>query len=95
MHQNRPGGDYLLHALLNGGTAYLDCELEGEALNQQIARWRIVSRLHKQVAYSEMVRHELLDASGDRQKVVFSDGTTVSVDFIQGTYEIQMNGTDA
>ena len=95
MHQNRPGGDYLLHALLNGGTAYLDCELEGEALNQQIARWRIVSRLHKQVAYSEMVRHELLDASGDRQKVVFSDGTSVSVDFIQGTYEIQMNGTDA
>ena len=94
MHRDRPGGDYLLHALLNGGAAYVDCEQQGDALDEQIIRWRVVSQLQRRVAYMEMIRHEFLDPSGNRQKTVFADGTTVTVDFDLGTFDIQAGSCD-
>lgn len=36
-----------------------------------------------------MTRHMLLDADGTRQQSVFSNGTTVTVDFAAGTYDIR------
>jgi hypothetical protein len=94
MHRDRPDGDYLLHALLNGGAAYVDCEQQGDALDQQIARWRVVSQLQRRIAFCEMIRHEFLDPSGCRQKTIFADGTTVEVDFESGTYDIQAGTSD-
>ena len=92
--------DYMLYALLNGGAAYLDREgaypntdgafdLQAEKkLDEQIRRWRIVSALQKRVAKCEMVRHELLTPDGKKQRTVFSDGTEVTVDFRDGSYQI-------
>lgn len=94
--------DYMLYALLNGGAAYVDkdgaypnCdgafdEAAEKRLDEEIARYQVVAALQERVAKCEMVRHELLDWQGRRQKSVFSDNTTVSIDLDQGTYEIHL-----
>ena len=78
----------MLYALINGGAAYLNSELEGEALEHEISRYRTVAGLQEKVAYCEMVRHEFLDDGYKKQKTVFADGTEVVVDLEAGTYEI-------
>lgn len=83
------GEDEMLYALLNGGAPYLNCELEGEALTTALRRCKTVTDLQERVALLEMTRHQLLDSAGKRQKSWFSDGTTVSVNFETGEYEIQ------
>ncbi len=92
--------DYMLYALLNGGAAYVDkdgaypgCdgafdEARERRLEEEISRWQVVASLQERVAKCELVRHELLDTRGRRQKSTFSDGTTVTVDLDKGTYEI-------
>ncbi len=93
--------DYMLYALLNGGGAYLDkdgaypnCDgafddaAAEKQLDEEIARYRIVSRLQERVAKCEMVRHEFLDGDWMRQRTVFSDGTVVTVNFRDNTYDI-------
>ena len=92
--------DLMLYALLNGGAPYLirdgayantdgsfseGVELE---LRESIRRCQVVSELHEKVAKCELVRHELLDDAGQKQRSVFSDGTIVSVDFSSGEYQI-------
>lgn len=89
MDQDKPEGDYMLYALLNGGAAYLNCELEGEALAREIKRCEAVAELQEKVAYSEMVRHEFLDDSYKKQKTVFACQTEVIIDLTEGTYIIQ------
>ena len=93
--------DYMLYALLNGGAAYVDkdgaypgCdgafdEARERKLDEEIARYRVVSALQERIARCELVRHELLDSQGRRQRSLFSDGTAVTVDLDQGTYEIK------
>ena len=82
----------MLYALLNGGAAYLNFELEGEALSREVERYRIVAQLQEKVARSEMVRHEFLDAAGRRQKTVFGDGTEVEIDLDKSSYTIRYAG---
>ena len=41
-----------------------------------------------------MMRHELLDADGERQRTVFSDGTSVIVDLRSGEYRIEEGKQD-
>lgn len=89
MDADKPEGDYMLYALLNGGAAYLDCGLEGADLVQEIKRCRAVAELQEKVAYSEMVRHEFLDDSYQKQRTVFADHTEVTIDLALGTYKIQ------
>lgn len=89
MEADKPQGDYMLYALLNGGAAYLDCEAQGEALQKEIDRYKIVAELQEKVAKCEMVSHEFMDGSYQKQKTVFSDGTIVTVDLDKGTYQIQ------
>lgn len=88
MDADKPEGDYMLYALLNGGAAYLNCESEGEELEREIKRYKIVAELQEQVAYSEMMRHEFLDGSYKKQKVVFANHTEVIIDLEEGTYKI-------
>ena len=88
LDSDKPEGDYMLYALLNGGAAYLDCELDGEELERAVCRYRTVAELQEKVAYCEMVRHEFLDDGYKKQKTVFADGTEVVVDLEAGTYEI-------
>lgn len=92
MDADQPQGDYMLYALLNGGAAYLDCELEEEALLRGVERYRIVAELQEKVALSEMVRHEFLDGDYRRQKSVFGDGTEVEIDLERSVYTIRHAG---
>ena len=91
--------DYMLYALLNGGAPYLrrdaaypniDGAFGGLSVDlmQVVERCRVVSELHEKVALCEMVRCDLLTEDGSVQQTVFSDGTTVTVDFNQQTYRI-------
>lgn len=92
MDHNEGEDDYMLYALLNGGGAYLDCEAEGEGFKEEIDRYRVVAALQQKVAKCEMVKHEFLDDDFKIEKTVFSDGTTVTVDFNTQTYDIEYRG---
>lgn len=92
--------DYMLYAVLNGGAPYIvrdgaypntDGSFDGGVkftLEEQRDRCKIVSDLHEKVAKCELVRHELVDGNAQVQRSVFSDGTTVTVDFENQTYVI-------
>lgn len=88
MDADRPEGDYMLYALLNGGAAYLNCEAEGKELQRDIERYKTVAELQERVACCEMLHHEFLDECYEKQKVIFSDQTEVSIDLKEGTYQI-------
>ncbi|MCD7755348.1 MAG: DUF5696 domain-containing protein [Firmicutes bacterium] len=97
---DRQEEDYMLYALLNGGAPYLDRDgaypntdgaFDSEAekrLEEEIARCAVVSALQERVAKCEMVRHTFLDGTYTRQRTLFSDGTTVTVDLRTGEYTI-------
>lgn len=89
MDADKPQGDYMLYALLNGGAAYLNCEADEEQLTREIERYKVVAELQEKVARCEMVSHTFLDDSYKKQKAVFSDGTEVTIDLSNGTYDIQ------
>ncbi len=82
---NIPKNDWgFLHALLNGGTIYYAID-ENE---EEIELGKKALELHKKVCLEEMVMHEFLDETYRKQKTVFSDGTSVIVDFDSKTWEI-------
>ena len=78
-----------LHCLLNGGMPYMSDTAEGEALEENIRQYRVASQLHRQVAMEKLTAHDFLSEDRKRQRTVFSDGTQVTVDFAQNTFEIQ------
>lgn len=92
--------DYMLYALLNGGAPYLlrdaaylntDGSFAGDellALEEMIERSKTVSALHEKVAKCEMVRHRMDPETWRLQETEFSDGTKVTVDFQNQTYQI-------
>lgn len=59
------------------------------AQQRAIGRCRTVTGLHQRVAKLELVRHQFLTDDGQKQQSVFADGTTVTVDFTSGSYQIQ------
>ncbi len=77
-----------LHALLNGGMGYLGERLEGEELQQNIQEVKVIGALQERVAMEQMVSHKFLNDEKTVQETVFSDGTTVQVDFKNETYKI-------
>lgn len=93
--------DYMLYALLNGGAPYLrrdgaypnfDGSFETKitfTLEESVERCKVVADLHKKVAKCEMVRHEMVGGDAMVQKAVYSDGTEVTVDFREQTYQIK------
>lgn len=93
--------DYMLYALLNGGAPYLireaaypdiDGAFEKEVslkLEDDIQRSQIVSELHEKVAKCEMIRHEIINKDINRQRTIFSDGTVVTINLQEQTYEIR------
>jgi hypothetical protein len=89
MNSNDSEDDYMLYALLNGGSAYVDCEVEGKELEREIERYRIVAELQEKIAKCEMVKHEFLDHSYKVERATYSDGTEITVDFNNQTYQIK------
>lgn len=88
--------DYFLYALLNGGMPYLvregayqniDGAFDSENLEQQnhLQRCQVLAELHKKVGNLELVSHAY---AGLIHESIFSDGTTVIVDFNTGNYQI-------
>lgn len=94
--------DYMLYALLNGGAPYLIREGaypntdgafdQGNISNKKHQeRCDIVSRLHEKVALAEMIDHQLLDHKGKRQKAIFANGISVTINLDDNTYQILEN----
>ena len=92
--------DYFLYALLNGGIPYLrrdgayqnidgSFDFQGLPFDEHLERCRIVSKLHEEVAMSEMTNFELLDQEGYKQRSSFDDGTVVTIDLKSGEYSIE------
>ena len=100
MMEKLPEEDYMLYALLNGGAPYLVRDpaymgidgafnLEEEMpWKTHLERVRAVSDFHEKVGEAELIRHEILDEKGYRQRSSFANGYTVEVDFKEGTYQI-------
>ena len=77
-----------LQALLNGGMGYMSDSAEGEALEENIAQWRVIAELQRHVAMEPMVSHAFVSADRTVQRTIFGDGTRVTVDFANRTYDI-------
>ena len=77
-----------LQCLLNGGMGYMSDTLEGEALEENIHQAHIIEKLQAHVAREKMVSHRFLNPERTMQQTCFSDGTCVTVNFHEGTYDI-------
>lgn len=62
--------------------------LPDEKLLEEIHRIRPLLHLQAKLYNKEMLRHEFIDGRR-KQKTVFSDGTTVTVDFEKGIFEVK------
>lgn len=80
--------DYMLYALLNGGAAYVNMEVEEELLEQEIARYREVAKVQEVVAKSEMLKHEFINKDYSRQKVIYDNGIEIEIDLKENSYKI-------
>lgn len=96
---DKPSDDYMLYALLNGGAPYFRRDaaypnIDGAftkgivPLDKQKERCEIVTALHQKVAGVEMLSHEFLDSSYRKQKTVFANGVSVTIDLDSGDYII-------
>ena len=93
--------DLMLYALLNVGAPYLIRDGAYENTDgsfagcgklgpeETVGRCRVVQELHERLADCPMVRHELLDTEGRRQRSLFSDGTEVTIDLENDEYQIR------
>ena len=82
--------------ILPWGIRELGCLLNGEmpristrAINTDMERIRTVCALHKRVGLLEMTKHEFLDEKFSKQRTTFSDGTTVTIDPENNSFDIQ------
>lgn len=89
------GENGLLHCALNAGLPYFhpfnEDEtqlLSDEKIKKEIEEIRPLTALQAKLYNKEMIRHEFV-GSFKCQKAVYSDGTTVTVDFDNNTYEIR------
>ncbi|MEA3364788.1 MAG: hypothetical protein U9Q79_04025, partial [Candidatus Hydrogenedentes bacterium] len=73
-----------LHCLLNAGLPYVSPGASAE----QIALVNKAAALAQRLGLQEITNHELLDDSAREQRTTYADGTTVTVDFEERTYEI-------
>ena len=74
--------DFMGYALLNAGMPYLlrdgayenmdgsFTDSSGMWIEEMISRCKVVQELHEKVAFCEMMRHELLDEDGMKQRCV-------------------------
>ena len=77
-----------LHALLNGDMGYLEYDLTGDEFKQNAEQVKELRKLTERVAMSQMVKHEFLSDDKKRQRTTFADGTTVTVDFGDNSWNV-------
>jgi hypothetical protein len=73
-----------LHGLLNGGIGYISPNADEAEVN----RVKELSALHEKIAHAEMLTHEFLNPERTVQRVVYSNGVRVTVDFENEKYEV-------
>ena len=73
-----------LHGLANAGIPYLSLN-PGE---EELVRVRTMCALHERVGLLEMTSHEFLDDSHRKQRTRFADGTTVTINLDDETFQI-------
>ncbi len=67
----------LLHITLNAGMPYISLEPS----EKELTAVKQLCALQQKLAFEEMVNHEFLDDTYRRQRVTYSDGTTITADF--------------
>ena len=95
--------DYMLYALLNGGSAYVDKDgaypnVDGafynnkeKQLDEAIRRYQVVADLQEKVAKLEMTDFGFIDHNYKKQYSVFGNQIKVIIDLEKNTYEIITN----
>ncbi len=78
----------LLQGLLFGGVPELPINVS-TVPEKLLSLMRQMMMLHKRVALLEMTKHEFLDASYKKERTVFADGTTVTVDWNTNSVKIE------
>jgi len=76
----------VLYGLLNGGLPQVG-DLKTD-LEKNLALVRQMAALHERLALIEMTKHEFLDKNYRKERTTFADGTTVTVDWDNNTFEI-------
>ena len=79
-------GDNLPEALLYAQAPYFHST--GTLSATELARKKVLLKLHQDAAFAEMTDHQLVSADGNVQKSVFDAGLTVEVNKKTGTYRI-------
>jgi hypothetical protein len=75
-----------LRGLLNAGLPQIG---RGFGMNEEnLKLLQRMSALNKRLAFTEMVQHEFLDSNYQKERTVFADGTTVTVDWEKKTVAI-------
>lgn len=64
--------------------------LDDESLRAEIERVKALSELQAKLYNKEMIKHEFLGCY-EKQKATYADGTTVTIDLKENTYEIKEN----
>lgn len=92
--------DYMLYALLNAGMPYLvrdgaypntDGSFDDEKTKEivkSIERAKKVATLQEKLAHCEMTSHHFIDNNPNIQETTFSNGTKVTINLENDTYEI-------
>jgi hypothetical protein len=78
----------LLQGLLFGGVPELPISVS-TVPEKSLSLMRQMMLLHKRVGLLEMTRHEFLDASYKKERTIFADGTTVTVDWNTNSVKIE------
>lgn len=94
-----PSGDRArLHCILHAGTPYFspfsfngkkDVLLPQKELEKEIQNVKELAAIQARLCKKEVMRHEFTDSTYRRQKAIYSDGTQISVDFENNTYNIK------
>ena len=75
-----------LRGLLNAGLPQLGRGFEMNKENLDLVQR--MSDLNKRLAFTEMVKHEFLDSNYQKERTVFANGTTVTVDWEKKVVEV-------
>ena len=84
-----PNSGNPLEALLYAQAPYFNGLTPGSQLAEEdLARKKVLLKLHQDAAFSEMTGHELVSRDGLTQKCVYENGLEVEVNKAEGTYRI-------
>jgi hypothetical protein len=76
-----------LRGVLNAGLPQIGRDFEMNKENLDLVNR--MSDLNKRLAFTEMTQHEFLDSNYRKERTIFADGTTITVDWDKKTVEVK------